>query len=77
MLGLIKCVLLDVSLICFVTRLVGGRVCNIMVVVCSVAVSESMENVDQLAEQHPHCVVACHIHFLTVVRDQLHSVQPE
>ena len=48
MLGLIKCVLLDVSLISFVTRLLGGRVCNIMVVVCSVAVSQGMENVDQL-----------------------------
>ena len=43
MLGLIKCVLLDVFLICFVTRLVGGRVCNIMVAVCSVAVSQGMK----------------------------------
>ena len=36
------------SVLYFVTSLLGGRVCNIMVVVCSVAVSEGMENVDQL-----------------------------
>ena len=39
---------MHVSLICFVTSLLGGRVCNVLVVVCRVAVSECMENVDQL-----------------------------
>ena len=47
MLGLIKCVLLDVFPHLLVTSWWEG-IRNIMVVVCSVAVSQGMENMDQL-----------------------------